>query len=177
MLMRISCLCLVTVALIFAGCASQLSAVRLRVAGGQRIIVDMQRGGLVEGEKREVKVRMGGFMLNSEGKNGIYLFTLEFNAGDIPRLVKIEDVSDDKARILIEDQAPKLLKQIWAWKSEPQSPTAESLQWIHEIDDSFRVFRFTVELVDGRKFVQHQVSYYPAFVKARICKGLGLDAQ
>ena len=157
-----------------AACASSSSPkVRVRISGGERITIDLKNGDIVGAESKEIKVRMGGLVTNAKDKQACYVFILEFKVGDVPQSIKIEDVTDEVAQVFVEDHEPKLDARIWNWKSAPLDGDAKSLQWVREIDDSFRVCRFTVVLKDGRKLSQYQSAYYPAFVKARLRKELG----
>lgn len=158
----------------FAGCAAQAPAVKLRIAGGEKIMVDLGRGGVIEGESKEVKVGVAGFMTNTQAKKGFYVFGLELKT--MPALIsmKVEDVTDDNVVLLVDDRSPKLAGRIWRWATPLQSPDEKTLRWIQEIDDSFRVYRFTIALSDGRQLVLHHAAFYPAFAKEHMKFELGL---
>jgi len=159
--------------LFLSGCTTQAPIARVRISGGERITIDLKQGGVVGAENNAIKVRIGGLVANAKDKQATFVFALEFKAGDAPRSIKIEDVTDEKAQVFVEDLAPKLVDRIWNWGSAPMAADADVLKWVREIDDSFRVCRFTVILADGRRLCQYQSSFYSAFNKARLRKQLG----
>jgi hypothetical protein len=158
-----------------AGCASQAPSVKLRIAGGEKITVDLGRGGVVGGENKDVKIEAAGIVPNATSKQVVFFFGVVFKTGGVPKSVKVEDVTEDAAVPMIEDSHPKLAGKAWRWSSPPVSPDNISLRWIHEIDESFRVYRFTIVLSDDRQIVVHHAVFYPAFVKMRMRHDLGLE--
>ena len=166
---------LIALLLGLSGCATQGPSVKLMISGGEKITLDMSRGGVVGPEIKELKVGSAGYLLNSKEKKGFYIFSIEFKADVKPQSIKIEDVSDKKAQILVDDPAPKLTGRIWRHDCPPVGPDDPGMGWVHEIDDSFRTYRYSVTLSDGRFLSFYHVAFYPSFSKIHFRKELGLD--
>lgn len=155
----------VLVFLVLAGCASPGPEVRVTLADGRKLIVSMRDGRVAGEENKYVKVGMARFMYNMQQKNGAYVFALGFTAGSIPASVKIEDVSDTKADLMVQDLKPELKAQLWHHTCPPISLNDPSMQWMHDIDDSFRIYRVTVVLNDGTEVKLHHAAIYPSYAK------------
>ena len=149
--------------------------VKVPIAGGERILVDMSRRGLVGEEDKDVKVIVAELRANPKEKKALYSIVLEFKATARPRSVKIEDVSENTASIMIDDADPKVSGKLWFWTGAPMSADAPQLHWINEIDESFRIYRVSVALDNGRQVSFHHVMFYTPMLKWMIRKGLGLE--
>ena len=88
------------------------------------------------------------------------------------RSIRVEDVSDRQAVLLVNDTQPAAKEGAWLWVGPPLSADAPSLQWLHEIDDSFRVYMFKIVLEDGREISLCRAIYYSNFLKANVLKQL-----
>jgi len=157
------------------GCVSEGPLVKIPVSGGERILVDMSRRGLVGEEDKDVKVVVVELRPNPKEKKALYSIVLEFKTSARPRSVKIEDVSENSASIMIDDANPKVTGKLWFWASAPKTADAPDLHWIHEIDESFRIYRVSVALDNGRQVSFHHVMFYTPMLKWMIRKGLGLE--
>jgi predicted GH43/DUF377 family glycosyl hydrolase len=156
-----------------SGCASQTPSVRLLTSGGEKITVDLSRKGAVGPENKDLNVLGAAFLASPQQKKGIYAFALQLKSDVVLRGVKVEDVTETKARLMVDDTSPKVTGRKWTWSSPPVAPDDSSLAWVQNIDESFRVYRFTIVLADGRQIVMHHTGYYPPFVKARMRVDLG----
>jgi hypothetical protein len=162
--------------LVLVGCATEAPTVRLTIAGGQKLIVSM-KDGRVEGEQSKyMQVGMARFLYNLDKKQGSYTFVVLFD-GSVPASVTIEDVSDSKAVIMVQDQQPVLKEQVWHHECPSIGINDPSVAWMHDIDDSFRVYRFTVVLRDGQKVVLHYASTYPGYVKTNLIGAIEAEAK
>ena len=168
-------LTLAALLLSFAGCASPTPLVKLRISDGGRITAEFPKGIIVGEDHSEVNVDAAIFLVNTQLKKGNHCISIEFKKKVVPRSVKVEEVTADKAQLLIDDQAPKLTGTSWRSVCATLGPDDPSLQWVHEIDDSFRVYRVTVVLSDGRQIIQHHATVYPEHVKARMRREFGID--
>jgi hypothetical protein len=135
----------------------------------------MSRHGLVGEEDKDVKVVVVELRSNPTEKKALYSVGLEFKTSAKPRSVKIEDVSDASASLMVDDQSPKLKGKLWVWASAPRTADAPELHWIHDIDESFRVYRVSVTLDNDRQVSFYHVMFYPPMIKWAIRKGLGLE--
>lgn len=172
--MIIRTLLLVALGITFAGCQTEGPSARIAIAGGQRITVSVKTG-LVEGAKSmTATVETAALMTNREKKEGVYTFGLKFSHGVVPRAVKVEDVSETPRQLMCQDDQPALANQRWRYTSKPINPAAESMQWLHQIDESFRVYLFTITLQDGQTDSFYYAALYPAYIKPTLLSALGL---
>jgi hypothetical protein len=157
------------------GCVSEGPTVKIPIAGGERLLVDLSRHGVVGEEDKDVKVIMAELRPNAKEKKALYSMVLEFKTSPRPRSVKIEDVSENPSSVMIDDANPKVNGKLWFWASAPKTADAPELQWIKEIDESFRVYRISVALDNGRQVSFYHVVFYTPMLKWMIRKGLGLE--
>lgn len=152
-----------------AGCASKEFSYATTVAGGERL-----RFTFVAGQPSPVKAE--GFEILDAGirpeaaeKKVICRFQFrDENANRTLQSVRVEDVTEEEALVLIDDLAPKLDKQRWVAVTKPFDATSPEIKWVFYIADSVRVYRFTITTADGRKVVMHQAAMVPAWVKGAI---------
>jgi len=157
------------------GCASQGPIVKLRISGGEKIMAEFPKGSVKEEENDAMKVAAAYFVVQPQFKKGSHCVAVEFGKNITPRSVKVEEVTENKAQLLIDDKSPKLTAQIWRCVCAPLGPDDPTLQWLNDLDDTFRVYRITVVLTDGRQIVQHHAMAYSAFRKAQLRKEFGID--
>lgn len=152
--------------LALTACVAPAPQARIKITGGEKVVVNL-RDGTVEGsESKLVKVGIARLMMNVQNKNGIYDFGLIFSAGAVPTDIKIEDVTDEKSVVLMQDDKPVLDPQHrWRKTSDPVDVEIESMKWLHDIDDSFRVYRFVITFQDGQKLTLHHAAIYLAYFK------------
>lgn len=101
-----------------------------------------------------------------------YLVHLHDASGAGLKSVKVEDVSDDKPVMLVDDEQPKLTNHVWAGISAPYDLSDESSKWLTYLDESVRVYRFTVVRPDGHPVVLYESLILPPFVKAYLRQGV-----
>jgi hypothetical protein len=165
---RLLVLCL----LALAACVAPAPQVRVKIAGGERIVVSM-RDGTVEGSQSKfVKVDAARLVTNSKEKKAFYAMGLYFTQGAVPAVICVEDVSDEKPVLLLKDEKPVLTKNFWRQITPQLDIAAESMKWMHDIDDSFRVYRFSITLLDGQKINIFHATIYGGMVKAGMMKVL-----
>jgi hypothetical protein len=86
--------------------------------------------------------------------------------GEFPTSVKIEDVTDAEAKLLLLDNDPKLEEETqtdrggyvprsWSGKSAPQKATDINLQWLSSDQDSIRIHRYAITMNTGKKIVAY----------------------
>lgn len=157
-------LCLL--ALVLPACVAPAPQARIRISSGERLVVNL-RDGTVEGSHSKlVKVLGARFMLSPQTKNGIYDIAVAFAPGAVPASIRVEDVTDEKPALILQDDAPQLFEnKAWRKTSDPVDLDGESMKWMHDIDDSFRVYAFHITLKDGQKILLHQAAIYLGFFK------------
>jgi len=113
---------------------------------------------------------------NLKEKNFTYLFSFQakHDHAQTPRSVKVDDVTDDVAVNLVDDPHPVLNKEsVWAKQVGPIDP--DRIPWLAEIENSVRIFRFTIVTADGRTLVLYQGASEPAVVKKYLRQELGME--
>ena len=151
--------------------------VKLRTAGGGKIMVDTSSGKVIGEDDSEVPKAVAMFRIDPNAKTGIFDFAIGFQKNLAPRSVKIEDVTGGQPQLIVDKLDPKLTVQIWRWTSAPLKPDDKALQWLNDIDDSCLVYRITIVLTDGRQIVRHAATFYPSFVKTGLRTDLGMETR
>lgn len=163
----------VSLLLTLAACTAPEPQARIRIAGGEKLVVALRSGRVEGAENKFVKPGIARFLLGPQAKNGLYDFGLIFTNGAVPTKIVVEDVADSKAVVLLTDEQPVLdQQQRWRKLSEPVDLSLDSMKWLHDIDDSFRVYRFSVNLKDGQKIVFHHAAVYPSFFKVGLMQAM-----
>jgi hypothetical protein len=161
---------------IFAGCSSpQMPSLKIRTSSGEKITVDMSRGGVVGPENKDFKISGALLELNAKAKQALYAFGIDFKTKANVKNITVEDVSDEKAQVLVNETNPKVEKGLWRFASPPMGVESRAIAWIYEIDESFRVYLFTITFEDGRKVTQYHATYYPSFSKAMFARRLEVE--
>ncbi|MFT3869962.1 MAG: hypothetical protein QM715_16045 [Nibricoccus sp.] len=166
---------LVLAVLALTACMAPGPQARIKISTGERVVVGL-RDGRVEGFQSDVvKVLAARLMLNAQNKNGVYDLGLLFVDGAQPASILVEDVSDEKPVLVLRDDKPVLNQRIWHKTSEPVDLMSDSMKWMHDIDDSFRVYDFHITLQDGRKIRVLQASIYLGFFKSAMMQTINPD--
>lgn len=90
------------------------------------------------------------------------------------RRVTIEDVAGEKPVLVVDDPSPQPEGAVWKGLATPLTLSDPRLTWLPSLENSIRVYRFTIETADGRKTVLNQPAMFPAIVKVQIRASLGL---
>lgn len=168
---RLLVLCL----LALTACVAPGPQARIKISTGERVVVGL-RDGKVEGFQSDlVKVLAARFMLSAQTKNGLYDLGLLFADGAVPANILVEDVSDEKPIFILRDDKPVLNQRIWHKTGDAVDLASESMKWMHDIDDSFRVYAFHITLQDGRKIELLQAAIYLGFFKSAMMQAINPD--
>jgi hypothetical protein len=101
-----------------------------------------------------------------KAKTLAFTFVVQFKPGSVPSRISIEDVTEAPILPIYEDKAPKLEKNnMWGAVSSPISPHDEHINWLLTLDNSVRVYRFTVKLADGSTHVVYKSVFLSAQMK------------
>ena len=161
--------------MVLAGCASNEVGILCPISGGETITVILTPQGPVLAENEDFKVVAASFAPNIEQKQLIYAFALLAKKGKAPKHVSVEDVSEEKIELLVDDAGPQLdAKQIWLHNAPPKTATDPRLAWLYYEGNSTRVYRFKIVTDDGRQLVMYQASIVPVFIKGAARKILGM---
>jgi len=138
------------------------------VSGGERIEVPITRGMPAPGRADGLTVTTAMFFVHPAGRKPSLAF--EF-VSDRPREIKsvrIEDVSESVPVLVLEDPEAKLTGQRWRGITAPFTSVTPPVEWLAYLDDTNRVYRFTVIDADGRRIVMHQLARFPGWMKGGI---------
>jgi hypothetical protein len=92
------------------------------------------------------------------------------------RSVRVEDVTEGTAVLLINDQAPQPQGGLWSGSSGAIEPSAAAVPWLFQNTPSRRTFRFTVMDLNGQVSVLDQTVTYPVKSKQHLIKEYGFNA-
>jgi hypothetical protein len=171
-------LCALTagLALALAGCATGDYAYVTHISTGERLQIPLERGNPVMAKKGTITVRSAALVPNlvSKEKELQYLFSLD-DTGTVPlKSVRVEDVSDEITNLMVEDLEPTLEKGRWIKLTRMYKEGERELRWVAHLDNSMRVFRFTVVKQDGSTTVLDQGWMVPSWAKVPMRAALGL---
>jgi hypothetical protein len=100
-----------------------------------------------------------------KAKTLAFTFVVQFKEGSKPARISIEDVTEAPILPIFEDKSPKIVKNnLWGAVSSPVLPHDEHVNWLMTLDNSVRVYRFTVRLADGTT----HVVYKPIFLSSQM---------
>jgi hypothetical protein len=110
-----------------------------------------------------------------KGKGLAFTFQLVFAKGYKPVSIVVDDVSDTPILSVYTDDKPVLLKDgVWSGLSPAHSPADEYVKWVSTLDNTVKVYRFTVKLTDGTTHVLRFPIFVPSVMKAFIRSQLGI---
>jgi len=160
------------------GCLMQASyAVNVTTADGVQIEVPLS---LAKLDVRDdvMSVRKFAFTPWAIGNDKGLAFgaQLEFKEGFKPVAITVDDVSDTPILSVYSDNAPILSKaNVWSGMSPAHHPTEDLVKWILTLDNTVKVYRFTVKLSDGTTHVLRYPVFAPAQMKVFMRGQLGVS--
>jgi hypothetical protein len=151
------------------GCASSPAGLSVPIAGGQTVRLERQGTGFKHAENDRIIITEASLQaVNLDGKN-----YLRWNFGITPKqtttlnMIRIEDVSDSAALIMVNDLAPQLDAGKWTETAGLMDVSGPSVRWLFQPNESVRVFRITISKMDGQSEVLYQgVQYTPTSKEA-----------
>jgi len=159
-----------------AGCLMQASySANVTTADGAQIEVPLSREAVVV-DDGAVGVKSFRFEpVAVEGGKGLaFGFELEFHPGVKPVSIVVDDVSDQPILSVYADNAPAFAKKdIWRALSPPHGAADPLVGWLSTLDNTVKVYRFTVKLSDGTTHVLRYPIFAPAQMKAIMRANLG----
>lgn len=150
-------------------CASSSSSLSVPIAGGQAVRLERRGAGFKQaGNDRVVVTDASLQVVNLDGKNYLrWNFVITPKQTTVLNTIRIEDVSDSAALIMVNDVAPQLDAGKWTETSGLMDLSSSSARWLFQANESVRVFRFTINELDGQSDVLYQgVQYSPASKEA-----------
>jgi hypothetical protein len=102
------------------------------------------------------------------------IFQVMFHHGAKPSSIVVTDVTEAPVLTVFGDYSPKLdAKGLWRGATEPLSPSNALLKFLTNIDNSIRIYRFTVKLADGTVQKLNVPMLVPGFYKEFMLKEAG----
>jgi hypothetical protein len=103
----------------------------------------------------------------------VFVFTLK-RPGQL-RSVRVEDVSNQGATLLINDQSPATTTNQWTGFGGLIEASAAGIPWLFDNSDSTRVFRLTITEMSGQSYVLYQGEFFPARKKGEMRRQFGMS--
>jgi hypothetical protein len=151
------------------GCASSPSRLSVPIAGGQTVHLEREGTGFKHAENDRIIIAEASLQaVNLDGKNYLrWNFVLKPKQTTTLNMIRIEDVTDDAALIMVNDVAPQLEDGKWTETAGLMDVSGPSARWLFQANESIRVFRITINEMDGQSEVLYQgVQYTPASKEA-----------
>jgi hypothetical protein len=160
--------------LVLAGCGTPGDQMRpVPIAGGRVVDIPFGPGGPRAGRANGYEVKQANLAPGAQEREVIYQFAFTSLPGAELKSVQVEDISDDKAYPLIDDQHPWLTDNRWHAETRPIAATDPRLAWVYQVVPSMRVYRFTLIDTADRRSVLYQLAVYPDFIKSAIRRKWG----
>jgi hypothetical protein len=156
-------------AVLLTGCASSPSRLSVPIAGGQTVRLERQGTGFKHAENDRIIITEASLQaVNLDGKNYLrWNFVITPKQTTTLNMIRIEDVSDSAALIMVNDVAPQLDAGKWTETAGLMDVSGPSVRWLFQANESVRVFRITINEMDGQSAVLYQgVLYTPASKEA-----------
>jgi hypothetical protein len=176
-ILRVECLCALGASVLLAACATGDYVYATTTAYGEKLRIPLAHGAPELAKQGSIQVLQARLLPVPETntKRVFYYFEFVDSSGATPRSVRVEDVTDDKPMVIIDEPNPQLVKQHWGGKSPPLAGTHPWLGWVHYLDDSVRVFRFTIVKADGQQVILNQAWSVPNWSKVGMRKTLEIE--
>lgn len=163
----------------FAGCANTGGDYTYvtTISTGERMKFPLRNGRPELAKVDTIRIRVTGLnRVPGKEKVTAYEFGFEDTSGLPLKSVRVDDVSDKTEIPLLDDQAPELKNKLyWLGTTKPFDAESPEIYWLPYLDDTTRVFRFTVKRANGQEIVLYQAWYVPSFIKAGVRAALGLE--
>ena len=148
--------------LLCSGCASSSPRLLIPIAGGQSVTLDRQGPGFKPAENERVVINDAGLQtVNLDGNYYVrWSFSIRPKQAVELSAIRIEDVTDPAPLLLVNDVAPQQDGGKWTESAGLMELSSTSVRWLSEPNQTVRVFRFTINEVDGRSYVLYQGVLY-----------------
>ena len=156
---------LITISItLLVGCAL-IKQESFTISGGKIVSLVVERGwpsplsgsSMFPSENEEIRIEeVGAYLIDPKRKELTYSFRIQVKNGASLTSVKIEDVSDEQAQLLVDDTQPKLTKAEWVGYATPKKLADRNLRWVLSDQDSIRIYRFIVTMNTEKKTVMYQ---------------------
>ena len=163
------CFLLMAFLLSLSGCTTATEVERpVHVAGGKVIGIPFGPNGPRPGRANGYEVAFASIGPGLTDLELTYRFVVNIPPGSKPANIKVDDISDEEAYPLIDDQHPWLEAGFWHIETRPIKNNDPRLAWVLNVTPSIRVYRFTIMDEAGRRSLLYQVTVYPDYLKSAI---------
>ncbi len=173
---------LVPLALLSAAlCGCQISpsvSAKVTTAEGETIEVPLESGNtpVSDGVITVRLFQIGPWDMGpNKPKAVIFSFIVEFKEGADPKTVVVDDITEAPIMRIFADMKAHIVKDhIWGGVSTPYAPQDEHAKWLLNLDNSIRLYRFTVVLQDGTTHMVMKPMFFPGQMKSYVRTQLGV---
>lgn len=144
------------------------------IAGGEKYEIPLGSGGVPRTEDATARVDVAGMMLDSKSQLACFTGRLSFKKDISIKSILVRDITEDPVMNLIYVENPKIVNHVWTDTDAYKPLTEPEFKWLLLIDNSFRVYEFTIVTTDGQTLVYRQANLYNQYTKEVIRKGMGL---
>jgi len=173
---KISFLLLVVLIFLNSGCTTGTYSVNVPISGGKMHQIQLGSQGPVHSEDNYIAIEKAIIQIQQTKKIGNFNFAFIVKGLATPLSVKIDDVSDDEPYEVFSQSPVNLSGNKWEAKGIDITQTYEGIKWIYEIENSLRVYRFTIALSNGTTSEIYEGVSYPAQIKEFLKTQMGLPA-
>ena len=172
--MRLTLLFNVAVAfLVFTSCAAATD-VSIRISNGKTVTLVKTGDVFDRVENERARVTTSGLFDDRE-RGRIFMrwvFGIHFKQPTRVRNVRVEDVTDMKPVLLIEDDSPNVTADLWTGRGSAIPFGAKYLPWFFQRGNSTRVFRIIIREESGRSYELYQGARFSADKKNLMWKAI-----
>jgi hypothetical protein len=160
--------------LVLAGCGTPGDQMRpVPIAGGRVIDIPFGPSGPRPGRANGFEVKQANIAPGTNDRELVYQFAFTSPAGAALQSAQVDDISDEKAYPLIDDQHPWLTDNRWHAETKPIAADDPRLAWIYQVTPAVRIYRFTIIEASNRRSVLYQLVAYPDFFKSAVRRKWG----
>ena len=149
--------------LLFTSCAAATD-VSVRISNGKTVMLVKTGDVFDRAENERARVTTSGLFDDRE-RGRIFMrwvFGIHFKQPTMVRNVRVEDVTDMKPVLLIEDDSPNVTADLWTGRGNAIPFSAEYLPWFFQRGDSTRVFRIVIREKSGSSYDLYQGALFSA---------------
>ena len=172
--MRLTLLFNVAIAfLLFASCAAATD-VSIRISNGKTVTLVKTGDVFDRAENERAKVTTSGLFDDRE-RGRIFMrwvFSIQFKQPTMVRNVGVEDVTDKKPVLLIENDSPNVTANLWTGRGSAIPFSSKYLPWFFQRGDSTRVFHIVIREKSGRSYELYQGALFSADKKNLMRKAI-----
>lgn len=147
-----------------------------KIAGGQTVRCEVTEAGPLSARHGPYEMTTAGFSFGPDASGQhlalVFGFDLSVARRTKPTRIRVEDVTGEKAILLVDDQAPQTDRGFWSANAAPITVSRDSVPWLFETGPTTKVFRVTISAAKKADIVLYQPSIYAAATKAALVESL-----